>query len=119
MLRTDRVGGGFTSAVLSHHRTHGSVYGGSDYVVKPVDRIQYRDQPELIPQFLRQRLIHMRCARTPPWAVTIEGCLEARGSLSPKHIKLRALIEDARRRSEACDAPSHQFPQVVAYSGLT
>ncbi|QCZ30306.1 hypothetical protein FJD35_32420 [Pseudomonas mandelii] len=40
---TDRVGGGFTSAVLSHHRTYGSVYGGSSYAVKPVYRIQYRD----------------------------------------------------------------------------
>jgi hypothetical protein len=54
-----RVGGGFTSAVLSHHRTYGSVYGGSGYATKPVYRIQYRDQPKLIPQFLRQRLIHM------------------------------------------------------------
>ena len=36
-----RVGGGFTSAVLSHHRTYGSVYGGSGYAAKPVDRIQY------------------------------------------------------------------------------
>ena len=25
----DRVGGGLTAAVLSHHRTYGSVYGGS------------------------------------------------------------------------------------------
>ncbi|MRU53196.1 hypothetical protein FIV37_23255, partial [Pseudomonas gessardii] len=41
----DRVGGGFTSAVLSHHRTYGSVYGGSGYTVKSVYRIQYRDQP--------------------------------------------------------------------------
>ncbi|QCZ26412.1 hypothetical protein FHN83_07015 [Leclercia adecarboxylata] len=40
---SDRVGGGFTSAVLSHHRTYGSVYGGSSYAVKPVYRIQYRD----------------------------------------------------------------------------
>ncbi|TBN34113.1 hypothetical protein EYC95_27390 [Pseudomonas sp. BGI-2] len=30
-----RVGGGFTSAVLSHHRTYGSVYGGSGYAIKP------------------------------------------------------------------------------------
>jgi hypothetical protein len=54
-----RVGGGFTSAVLSHHRTYGSVYGGSGYTAKPVYRIQYRDQTESIPEFLRQRLIHM------------------------------------------------------------
>ncbi|QAY86594.1 hypothetical protein CUN61_22710 [Pseudomonas arsenicoxydans] len=39
----DRVGGGFTSAVLSHHRTYGSVYGGSSYTTEPVYRIQYRD----------------------------------------------------------------------------
>ncbi|TKJ75480.1 hypothetical protein PspCFBP13509_26330 [Pseudomonas sp. CFBP13509] len=26
-----RVGGGLTAAVLSHHRTYGSVYGGSGY----------------------------------------------------------------------------------------
>jgi hypothetical protein len=37
----NRVGGGFTSAVLSHHRTYGSVYGGSGYAVKPFYRIQY------------------------------------------------------------------------------
>ncbi|MRJ37153.1 hypothetical protein FRT59_09285 [Pseudomonas haemolytica] len=37
----DRVGGGFTSAVLSHHRTYGSVYGDSGYTTKPVYRIQY------------------------------------------------------------------------------
>jgi hypothetical protein len=41
----DRVGGGVTPAVLSHHRTYGSVYGGSGYTAKPVYRIQYRDQP--------------------------------------------------------------------------
>ncbi|AXQ50126.1 hypothetical protein DZC31_26315 [Stenotrophomonas rhizophila] len=49
----NRVGGGFTPAVLSHHRAYGSVHGGSGYATKPVDRIQYRDQSELIPQFLR------------------------------------------------------------------
>ena len=27
--RFNRVGGGVTSAVLPHHRTNGSVYGGS------------------------------------------------------------------------------------------
>ncbi|WP_218575968.1 hypothetical protein, partial [Pseudomonas tumuqii] len=39
----NRVGDGFTAAVLSHHRTYGSVYGGSGYAAKPVYRIQYRD----------------------------------------------------------------------------
>ncbi|QAY91612.1 hypothetical protein CUN63_17555 [Pseudomonas sp. ACM7] len=42
-LRVNRVGGGFTAAVLSHHRTYGSVYGGSSYAAKPVYRIQYRN----------------------------------------------------------------------------
>jgi hypothetical protein len=42
----NRGGGGFTSAVLSHHRTYGSVYGGSGYTAKPVYRIKYRDQPD-------------------------------------------------------------------------
>ena len=37
----DRVGGGFAPAVLSHHRTYGSVYGGSGYAAKPINRIQY------------------------------------------------------------------------------
>ncbi|QAY89558.1 hypothetical protein CUN63_06255 [Pseudomonas sp. ACM7] len=41
--KSDRVGGGFTAAVLSHHRTYGSVYGGSSYAAKPVYRIQYRN----------------------------------------------------------------------------
>ncbi|MCX9144558.1 hypothetical protein, partial [Pseudomonas sp. DCB_Q] len=45
-FRQDRVGGGFTPAVLSHHRAYGSVHGGSGYAAKPVNRIQYRDQPE-------------------------------------------------------------------------
>jgi hypothetical protein len=69
----NRVGGGFTAAVLSHHRTYGSVYGGSGYAAKPVYRIQYRDQPKPIPQFLRQRLIQMRRPRVPPWASAVEG----------------------------------------------
>jgi len=29
LRRNDRVGGGVTPAVLPHHRTYGSVYGGS------------------------------------------------------------------------------------------
>lgn len=29
VFTADRVGGGVTPAVLSHHRTYGSVYGGS------------------------------------------------------------------------------------------
>ena len=49
MAGVDRVGGGFTAAVLSHHRTYGSVYGGSGYAAKPVYRIQYRDKPKSIP----------------------------------------------------------------------
>ncbi|AVD92391.1 hypothetical protein C4Q27_08145 [Pseudomonas sp. SWI36] len=47
--KRDRVGGGLTPAVLSHHRAYGSVHGGSSYAAKPVDRIQYRDQSESIP----------------------------------------------------------------------
>ena len=70
---TDRVGGGCTYAILSHHRKYGSVYGGSSYAAKPVYRIQYRDQPKFIPKLLRQRLIHMRCYRAPPLASAIEG----------------------------------------------
>ena len=46
---TNRVGGGFTAAVLSHHRAYGSVHGGSGYAAKPVNCIQYRDQSESIP----------------------------------------------------------------------
>jgi hypothetical protein len=34
--KKDRVGGGLTAAVLSHHRTYGSVYGGSGYADKPL-----------------------------------------------------------------------------------
>lgn len=32
----NRVGGGFTPAVLSHHRAYGSIHGGSGYTTKPV-----------------------------------------------------------------------------------
>lgn len=39
----NRVGGGLAAAVLSHHRTYGSVYGGSGYAAKPIYRIPYRD----------------------------------------------------------------------------
>ena len=67
----DRVGGGFTPAVLSHHRAYGSVHGGSGYAAKPVDRIQYRDQSESIPYLLRQRLIHMWRPRVPPRASAV------------------------------------------------
>ncbi len=51
-LSLNRVGGGLAIAVLSHHRTYGSVYGGSDCAIKSVYRIQYRDQSESIPEFL-------------------------------------------------------------------
>jgi hypothetical protein len=37
----NRVRGDIAIVVLSHHRTYSSVYGGSDYAIKPVDRIQY------------------------------------------------------------------------------
>ncbi|AXO60759.1 hypothetical protein DZC76_05100 [Pseudomonas sp. phDV1] len=37
----NRVGGGVAPAVLSHHRTYGSVYGGSGHTAKSSDRIQY------------------------------------------------------------------------------
>ncbi|AXO62377.1 hypothetical protein DZC76_14800 [Pseudomonas sp. phDV1] len=45
----DRVGGGLTAAVLPHHRAYGSVHGGSGHAVKPIDRIQYRDQSKSVP----------------------------------------------------------------------
>ena len=47
--RADRVGGGLTAAVLPHHRAYGSVHGGSGHAVKPIDRIQYRDQSKSVP----------------------------------------------------------------------
>jgi len=36
----NRVGGGVAPAVLPHHRTYGSVYGGSWSLVKNQDRCQ-------------------------------------------------------------------------------
>ena len=47
--RQNRVGGGLTAAVLPHHRAYGSVNGGSGHAVKPIDRIQYRDQSKSVP----------------------------------------------------------------------
>ncbi|TRO19709.1 hypothetical protein EQ826_18010 [Ectopseudomonas mendocina] len=41
LIPPNRVGGGVAPAVLSHHRTYGSVYGGSGHTAKPSDRIQY------------------------------------------------------------------------------
>ncbi|WP_222223899.1 hypothetical protein, partial [Marinobacterium arenosum] len=32
----NRVGGGLTASVLSHHRTYGSVYGGSCHTFEPM-----------------------------------------------------------------------------------
>ncbi|MBS8229798.1 hypothetical protein DYI41_02510 [Marinobacter salarius] len=44
----DRVGGGVTSPVLSHHRTYGSVYGGSWLTLKPGHRIQQAYQRQAV-----------------------------------------------------------------------
>lgn len=37
--QTDRVGGGVTPAVLPHHRTYGSVYGGSCLLTNSVSEL--------------------------------------------------------------------------------
>ena len=67
-LQKHRAGGGFTSAALSHHRTYGSVYGGSGYAIKPVYRIQYRDQSRssLSSKRIRLRDADSRGARRLP-----------------------------------------------------
>jgi hypothetical protein len=38
--RSDRVGGGLTPSVLPHHRTYGSVYGGSWFMLNQQNLIQ-------------------------------------------------------------------------------
>ena len=44
ILFRDRVGGGVAPAVLPHHRTYGSVYGGSWRLLKNQDRCEQGDR---------------------------------------------------------------------------
>ena len=54
-----RVGGGVTPAVLPHHRTYGSVYGGSCDTLESTHCIHYRHQPPSIKEHLRHGLVHV------------------------------------------------------------
>ena len=49
----DRVGGGITPAVLPHHRTYGSVYGGSCRTFEPMVLSHQRYQSKTIKELLR------------------------------------------------------------------
>ena len=51
--KVNRVGGGITPAVLPHHRTYGSVYGGSCRTFEPMILSHQRYQSESIKELLR------------------------------------------------------------------
>ena len=55
----NRVGGGITSAVLPHHRTYGSVYGGSWQAPQPTRCIEQRYQSKTIKIGLRKCRVHV------------------------------------------------------------
>src|ERR1700675_2754927 len=46
-VATIRVGGGITPAALPHHRTYGSVYGGSRLLARPAQRASFRSSCRL------------------------------------------------------------------------
>ena len=67
----DRVGGWVTPAVLPHHRTYGSVYGGSWHTLEPQHRVQYRHQSQLIKASFGQGGVQMRGPGVPPGSTPI------------------------------------------------
>jgi len=55
----DRVGGGVTSAVLPHHRTYGSVYGGSRSPLETEPLIPQRQEFTAIKVGFRKSSVHV------------------------------------------------------------
>ena len=66
-----RVGGRITPAVLSHHRTCGSAYGGSLNMLETLLCIQQRNQPQRIKEAFWMRNVHMACSGVPPRATSV------------------------------------------------
>ncbi len=71
----DRVGGWITPAVLSHHRTNGSVYGGSCETNELMIMVHQRYQTQPVKEFRRQSLIQVRGPGIPPRPPTILGAI--------------------------------------------
>ena len=67
----NRVGGGVSPAVLPHHRTNGSVYGGSRYALKPVVLGLKRYQTKVLEVGIRKYTVHDVCPGVPPWAALV------------------------------------------------
>ena len=70
-LPAHRVGGWVTPAVLPHHRTYGSVYGGSWHTLELQYRVQYRHQAQSIKAELRHGPVHVRRPGIPPGATLV------------------------------------------------
>src|SRR6266705_766450 len=67
----DRVGGGVTSAVLPHHRTYGSVYGGSRSPLETEPLIPQRQEFTAIKVGFGKSSVHVRSPGIPPGAAPI------------------------------------------------
>src|SRR5438876_7486333 len=67
----NRVGGGVTSAVLPHHRTYGSVYGGSRSPLETEPLIPQRQECTAIKVGFRKSSVHVRSPGIPPGAAPI------------------------------------------------
>ena len=61
-----RVGGSLAAPVLPHHRTYGSVYGGSQSTLEPSPLILQRQQSAAIKVGLGEGRVHVRGPGIPP-----------------------------------------------------
>src|SRR5690606_30812980 len=61
-----RVGGGVAPAVLPHHRTYGSVYGGSVGTCQLLGPFEEADESKLSEFAVGDRLVHVAGAGIPP-----------------------------------------------------
>jgi len=74
--RFHRVGGRVTPYVLPHHRTGGSVSGGSLNTLELSHRINQRHQTQTIKERLRESLIHVARATVSPRSALVAGRAE-------------------------------------------
>lgn len=69
----NRVGGGVAPAVLPHHRTYGSVSGGSCVALKPAHKGEQRQEAKVLKVFHGKSLIHVCGPAVPPRAMSVCG----------------------------------------------
>ena len=69
----NRVGGGLTTPVLPHHRTYGSVSGGSREASKSPMLCDEADEAQSPQHGRRHGLVHMAGPDIPPWTASVIG----------------------------------------------